>query len=130
MNLIVIFWVGGSLALVLLISVLLFLSFRPKILLKNVLGHLVDANIETDDLQRQASAPLTDWLNKRMEGSSFGDRISKDLARADLKFKPGEFVAVILIAAVGLGVLWFISGRTLVVGIIGALIGAFFRVSI
>jgi tight adherence protein B len=126
MNLIVIFWVGGSIALVLLIIGIVVSVRSDQNLVEERLGHLVDANIETDDLQKQAAAPLTDWLNKRMEGSSLGDRISKDLARADLKLKPGEFVAVILIAAVGLGfVFWFITGRTLVVGIIGALIGAF-----
>jgi tight adherence protein B len=126
MNLVLIFWVGGSIALVLLIIGIVVSVRTDRNLVEERLGNLVDASIDTDDLQKQAAAPLTDWLNQRMEGSSLGDRISKSLARADLKLKPGEFIAVILIAAVGVGfVFWFFSGRYVLVGIIGAIIGGF-----
>lgn len=76
--------------------------------------------------ERERSTPLTDWLNRRVERSSIGERISKSLSRADLKLKPGEFIALILISAFFVGfVLWFIGGRVIVVGIIGAIVGAF-----
>jgi tight adherence protein B len=126
MNLIILFWIGGSIALILLIVGIAVSVRSDQNLVEERLGHLVDDNIKPEDIQKQASAPLTDWLNQRMEGSSLGDTLSKSLARADLKLKPGEFIALILIAAVGVGfIFWFISGQVLLVGIIGAIIGAF-----
>ena len=84
--------------------------------------------IEEDEVlsEKERSTPLTDWLNWSVERSSIGDKISKSLSRADLKWKPGEFIALILIAAFVVGfVLWYIGGRVIAVGIIGAIIGGF-----
>ncbi|MHB8134167.1 MAG: type II secretion system F family protein [Anaerolineaceae bacterium] len=84
--------------------------------------------IEEDEVlsEKERSTPLTDWLNRSVERSSIGDKISKSLSRADLKWKPGEFIALILIAAFVVGfVLWYIGGRVIAVGIIGAIIGGF-----
>ena len=58
MNLIVIFWVGGSIALVLLIIGIVVSVRSDQNLVEERLGHLVDANIETDDLQKQAVRPV------------------------------------------------------------------------
>jgi tight adherence protein B len=78
---------------------------------------------------RQRSSPLTDWLNTRVEGTSFADRISRDLARADLKMKPAEYIGLLVIASGVVGFLaWFLGGRDtvgLLVGIIGAVVGFF-----
>jgi len=84
--------------------------------------------IEDEEIlsEKERSTPLTDWLNRSVERSSIGDKISKSLSRADLKWKPGEFIALILIAAFVVGfVLWYIGGRVIAVGIIGAIIGGF-----
>ncbi len=76
--------------------------------------------------EKERSTPLTDWLNRRVERSSIGERISKSLSRADLKLKPGEFIAIMLLQQFCVGfVLWFLGGRVIVLGIVGALIGAF-----
>jgi len=126
MNLIMIFWVGGSFALLLLIIGIVVSVRSDRNLVEERLGHLVEENFEPEEVKKQASAPLTEWLNKRMEGSSLGDRISKSLARADLKLKPGEFIAVNIISSIGVGfIFWFFGGRFILVGIIGAIIGAF-----
>jgi len=75
----------------------------------------------------QKSAPvMSSWLNERVSKSSFGENIARDLARADLKLKPGEYIAVMVIAAAGLGfVLWFIGGKSIIPGLIGAAVGLF-----
>ncbi len=76
--------------------------------------------------ERERSTPLTDWLNRRVERSSIGEKISQSLSRADLKLKPGEYIAIMVIAGFLVGfVLWFIGGRVIVVGILGVIIGAF-----
>jgi len=71
------------------------------------------------------STLLTDWINRSVAKSSFGDRIAKDLARADLKFKPGEYIALMIIMAFVLAILlWFIGRYNILLGLVGAVIGA------
>ena len=115
---------GASVALVLLIiGIAITVTSERKTLELERLGRY----IEEDEIlsEKERSTPLTDWLNRRVEKSSIGERISQDLSRADLNFKPGEFIALVVITAfVGGFVLWFIGGRVIVVGIIGAFLGA------
>ncbi len=115
---------GASVALVLLIiGIVITVTAERKTLELERLGRY----IEEDEIlsEKERSTPLTDWLNRRVEKSTIGERISKDLSRADLKFKPGEFVALVVISAFVVGfVLWFIGGQVIVVGIIGAILGA------
>jgi len=115
---------GASVALVLLIiGIVITVTAERKTLELERLGRY----IEEDEIlsEKERSTPLTDWLNRRVEKSTIGERISKDLSRADLKFKPGEFIALVVISAFVVGfVLWFIGGRVIVVGIIGAILGA------
>ena len=70
---------------------------------------------------------LTDWLTKQVERSSWGEKIAKDLARADLKLKPGEYIAIMVIVAFAMFVVvWYIGGRYIPVGLIGAVVGGLF----
>ncbi|NJN44316.1 MAG: secretion system protein F, partial [Anaerolineae bacterium] len=76
------------------------------------------------------NTPITDWINTRVEGSSFGDRVSQRLAQADVKLKAGEYVALILISMGGVGILGFFIGRDsevmrIAFGLVGALVGYF-----
>lgn len=74
--------------------------------------------------QREQSTAFSEWVNKRVERSSFGEQISRNLARADLKFRPGEFVAFMVIVAVTLaGLAWFLGGSDTGTRSISALIG-------
>jgi tight adherence protein B len=74
---------------------------------------------------KESTGALTDWVNRRVEKSSFGDRISRDLARADLKFKPGEYIALYVIAIIGVALIAFLlGGRLLMSALIGGGIGA------
>jgi tight adherence protein B len=76
--------------------------------------------------EKEAKGVLTDWVNRRVEKSSIGDKISRDLARADLKFKPGEYIALYFIAIIGLGlILFLVGGRIWISGLIGMVIGGF-----
>ncbi|GAP21031.1 type II secretion system F family protein [Leptolinea tardivitalis] len=126
MNLMVFFIIGGSIAILLLIVGIVVSVRSDRDLVDERLGRYVEAGVVEEELQKQAAKPLTDWLNRRMEGSSIGERLSKSLARADLKLKPGEYIAVIVIAAFGVGlVLWFFTGQNILMGVIGAIGGSF-----
>jgi tight adherence protein B len=87
----------------------------------------IDRYLEDDEQlsERERARPLVDWLNNRVERSTLGDKISKSLARADLKFRPGEYVFLIIISALLVGfILWYIGGKTIIIAVIGAALGA------
>ena len=51
---------------------------------------------------------LTEWVNTKVGESSFGERISKSLSQADMKFKSGEFLTMVAILGTFLGGLGFV----------------------
>ena len=80
---------------------------------------------EEEDIDNGSSA-FSDWVNVQVEGTSWGEKIARNLARADLKLRPGEYVALVVIAVVGGGfVAWFIGGNDLLYGVVGAVAGFF-----
>ncbi len=68
---------------------------------------------------------IAEWLDRRVSKSSLGDRIARDLARADLKFKVGEYFALILIATVTMGFIGWLLQPNPVAAVSGAGIGFF-----
>lgn len=114
---------GGFIALMLLVVGIIVSTTGEKTSMDDRLNKYLDEEKQTDT--KESKNALTDWVNKRVEKSSFGDRISRELARADLKFKPGEYIALYVIAMIGGGAIAFlIGGRLLVSALIGAGIGA------
>ncbi|MCA1953755.1 MAG: type II secretion system F family protein [Anaerolinea sp.] len=117
--------IGGGIALVLLIVGIVISIRSERAAVEERMGRYLDP-IEQEHMEAIKRTPLTDWLNKSVEKSSYGNKIAQNLARADLKIKPGEYIALMLIAAFGVGVvLWFIGGRNIIAGVIGAVIGLF-----
>ncbi|HVM73017.1 MAG TPA: hypothetical protein VMT91_14730, partial [Anaerolineales bacterium] len=89
--------VGGGLALVLLVVGLVLSSSGERTLVDDRLNKYLDEGQDNKDADNESKGALTDWVNKRVEKSNFGDRIARDLARADLKLKPGEYIALYVI---------------------------------
>jgi len=114
---------GGVIALVLLVVGIVVSATGDKTSMDDRLKKYLEEDNKADT--KESKGALTDWVNKRVEKSSFGDRISRELARADLKFKPGEYIALYVIAVMGVGLITFlIGGRLLVSALIGGGIGA------
>lgn len=120
-------WFGGGLALIMLLIGIITSVTSERNAVEERLGQIVEnARPITIDQEKVKAAPLTDWLNRRVEGSSWGDRIGKDLARADIKMKPGEYMVTIGLTAVLMGlVFYFLGGRVIVVALLGGVIGIF-----
>jgi tight adherence protein B len=117
--------IGGGLAVVLLVVGIIVSSSGERTLVDDRLNKYLEDQ-QDNDVDKESKGALTDWVNKRVEKSSFGDRIARDLARADLKFKPGEYMALYVIAIVGGAlIVYMIGGRLLLSALIGAVIGAF-----
>ncbi|HEY9152309.1 MAG TPA: type II secretion system F family protein, partial [Anaerolineales bacterium] len=117
--------IGGIILIVLLIIGAIVSSSSEQALVEQRLNRYLDEDQAAAERQAQNTA-LTEWVSKRVERTSFGEGISRDLARADLKFKAGEYVALIVIAVISVGgVAWLLGGRNPISFLIGAVIGFF-----
>src|SRR5262245_24966878 len=102
--------IGGVIILVLLIIGVIVSVTTERSLVEERLERYLD-----DDRQQEAEGPsgrsvVTEWLNRRVSTSSRGDRIARELARADLKFKVAEYYALVFMSTVVAGfVAWLIQ---------------------
>jgi tight adherence protein B len=72
------------------------------------------------------SALLTEWLTTQAGRFTWGENLAKDLARADIKLRVGEYLGVMVIAAFGGAVIfWLFGGRSIPIALIGAIIGLY-----
>ena len=117
--------VGGAFAILLLVVGVVQSAGSERALVEQRLGRYLDE--EKTEADKEADRSLvTDWVNRRVEKSSFGDRIARELARADLKLKVAEYFALFVIAIVlGALIFGFLGGWHPVSFLIGAVLGAF-----
>ena len=117
--------VGGLILIVLLIIAAIVTASSERTLVEQRLGQYLDEGKASADRQAQNTA-ITEWVSKRVEKTSFGENISRSLARADLKFKAGEYVALVVIAVIAVGgIAWLLGGHSPISLLIGAVIGYF-----
>lgn len=122
--------IGGILVFVLLgVGIVMSINSERSIVERRLGQYLDDGKSGAD--KRGDKSALTDWVNKRVEKSSYGDRIARQLARADLKFHVGEYFALIVIAVIGAAaVAWLLAGggtgiRGGVSALVGGVVGLF-----
>jgi tight adherence protein B len=119
--------IGGVFSLLLLIVGIVISVSSERTMVEERLGrYLKEDEAKIIGAGEQAApTPLTDWITKQVEKSSFGDKIKKELARADLKLKPGEYIALMIILGFLVALIaWFIGGQSVIFSIIGAVVGA------
>ncbi len=117
---------GIGLVVVLLVIGLIVSIRRNKSEVDERLDKYLGEEQEVVEVKKRSSGMLTEWLNRSVAKSTFGERLAKDLARADLKFKPGEYIAfTIIIAFLVGGILWYVAKQSLIAALIGIIIGAF-----
>jgi tight adherence protein B len=116
--------IGGGVVVLALIGVGIYLSMNSeRAAMEERLGKYMEDE-KPKGREQQGSSALGDWVNTKVEKTSMGARISKALAQADIKFKPGEFVSMMVIVGVGLGgVLWFVGGQQPLSFLIGLIAG-------
>ena len=117
--------VGGAVALLMLLVGVVITATSERTLVEQRLGRYLEDEVQTKATRGDKASPVGDWLNTRLEKSSWGGSISRELARADLKLKPGEYLALMVIFAMGVGfVSWYIFGRSIIFAIPGAFVGS------
>jgi tight adherence protein B len=122
---IIILIIGGILALAILLVGIVVSVRSERSLVEERLGRYIQEESPIE-FEGERSSPLGEWLDDQIERSDWGDGLSKELARADLKLKPAEYISLMVILAVGFGfVAWFVAGQSIIFGIIGAALGAY-----
>lgn len=117
--------VGGVIILVLLIIGVIVSVASERSLVEERLGRYLEGDNQQAAEEASGRSIVTEWLNRRVAGSSRGDRIARELARADLKFKVAEYYALIFMSTVVTGfVAWLIQSYTASFAI-GAIVGFF-----
>ena len=116
--------IGGVFAVLLLVVGIVVSIGSERSLVEERLGQYAEdeyaGQLATDD----DTSALTDWVNVRVERSSWGEGIARTLAQADVKLKPAEYVALMVILVISLGALaYFVGGRSIISAIIGAVVG-------
>ncbi|NJC95178.1 MAG: secretion system protein, partial [Anaerolineae bacterium] len=121
-----IFLIGGAVLVLILLIVGLVVSISSeRSVVEDRLGRFLEDE-QTEEAQREASRSIvTEWVNRRVASSSAGDRVARELARADLKLKVAEYYALVFISTVALAfIAWLIQSHWASV-IIGGVIGFF-----
>lgn len=116
---------GGVILIVILIIGVVVSSNSERALVEERLSQYLGD--EKQDIDREAQrSVLTDWVSRRVEKTSYGDRVARELARADLKFKAAEyFVLIAFSILVGGLIAWLVGSRHPVSALLGAVGGAF-----
>jgi tight adherence protein B len=126
MNPLIILWSGGAIILI-LIAIGIFANIRTrKSFEEERIGDYVAPEQVEEVVKKERTTIVTDWLTKRVERSNYGDKLAKELAQADLKLKPGEYITAMVTASLGVGILgYFLGNQSFFIALLGAVGGLF-----
>jgi len=116
---------GGSIiAIALFVGIVVELR-KERSLLDERIDHYAEEEFVSESQEdEEKPSLLTVWLDNRLEGSNWGDKVATSLAQADLKLRSSEYLALMVIMAFGVGfVAWFLGGKSPVSALIGVVIG-------
>lgn len=117
--------IGGGIAFLLLLVGVIITTRGERSLVEERLGRYLEDEIAQKSAAQRGSV-VSDWINTQVERSSWGDNVARELARADLKLRPGEYIGILGLSAASVAALaWFFGGRSLIIALIGAVFGLF-----
>ncbi len=121
--------IGGGLGLLLLAAGLLVSMFGERSVVEERLGRYSESGGQTAGAEAEARPRLAvavgDFLNRMGEGTDLFDSMSRQLARADLKFRPAEYIILIVGSGVLIAVVGTILGKSIIFGILAGIAGLF-----
>ncbi len=132
-----ILWVGGGLILILLVIGIVITYTSEHDIAEERIETFLEINQADfegiEDTPADQSSVFIEFLNKMVSGTSFSERISIELAKADLKLKVGEYLIVLFLSVLGSGMVGFyvfgggLSGGNIGIGflILGCILGYF-----
>lgn len=106
-------WVIGGIVLLAVVALAAGLLLRPRpSVVEERLGRYAEVGVAAPTpaaAPKERASPLGDRLNKALQGRGFAVGIATDLARADLKFTVGEYVALMILCALGMALLGMVA---------------------
>lgn len=119
--------VGAGIAFILLIVGLIVSASEERSFVEERLGRYVEDDVIVGSGAGARRKQVADWLNVQADRYTWGQRLSRELARADIKLKAGEYIVLIT----GTGILgaalgWFLSGQSMPGSLPALLLGAAF----
>jgi tight adherence protein B len=120
------FLIGGGVLLLMLLIIGVVVSIASdRSIVEERLGRYLDESGPEVVEKGSNRGMATEWLNRRVAKSSMGDRISRELARADLKFKVAEYFALIFMSTLVVAFIAYLIQPSIVSAVIGGVIGFF-----
>ncbi|MDQ2691644.1 MAG: type II secretion system F family protein [Chloroflexota bacterium] len=113
---------GGVLILLLLIVGVIVSITSERSLVEERLGRFLEDDRQEPEREAGGSI-ITEWLNRRVARSSMGDRVARELARADLKFKVAEYYALVFMSTLVMAFVGWLLQPSIVSAVLGGLIG-------
>ncbi len=120
--------IGGGLGLLLLVVGLAMTFLGERSVVEERLGRYAEGQVVSTsgaEAKKPRGSIIADYLERAGEGSDLFANISRNLARADLKLRPAEYVAVIVISIFAFGVIGFIISYSMIFAFVGMIVGAF-----
>jgi tight adherence protein B len=120
--------IAGLGALLLVVGVLL--SRAGPSVVEERLGRYSDGagvSLTQTSAEKRAerSRQVSEFVNQLGEGTDIYERISRHLARADIKFRPAEYIALMVVSAIGTAVVGSILFRSVPLGMGAGIFGIF-----
>ena len=102
-----------AVVIVIVIAVGVFISRRSSgegMIDERLQGYLEAAEEEQEIIEKESEQlqQVREWMNERVERSTVGEKLQKELAKADLKLKAGEFIGIQVGSSLGTGIAAFI----------------------
>jgi len=118
--------IGGVILILILLIIGVVVSVASeRSLVEQRLGRYLEDERPQEADRASGGGIATEWLNRRVASSSLGDRVSRELARADLKFKVAEYFALIFMSTVVTAFLAYLIQPIIYSALIGGVIGFF-----
>src|SRR4030043_1195027 len=103
---------GGAIALILLVIGLIFTATEEHSLVDERLEYLDDQGVPIPSKK----AYIGEWVGKQATRYTWGQSLTRSLARADIKMKTGEFILLTLVLTIIGGLVGWILGGGLTTG--------------
>lgn len=102
---------GAGAVVVLLVIGIVVTARSERTLVEERLGRYLEEE-QIKEKKAEKTSPVGDWLNRRLERSTWGGGLARELARADLKLKPGEYIIVMIFSGIASAVVfWYFMER-------------------
>ncbi|HET7012185.1 MAG TPA: type II secretion system F family protein [Anaerolineales bacterium] len=121
--------IGGALGVLLLLAGVAVNVLGGQTVVEERLGRYAESGgmVTTGAVKEKAErrAILGDFVSRLGEGTNLFDSVSKNLARADIKLRPAEYMGLIIISAIVAWLVGTIVGRSILFGVLTGVFGAF-----